>query len=129
MSVETLIRAEPLETKKQWKELLEQFRKYRSSRSNPVFPTHLLRRKGDVVGSFCVGSPTVHLQMDKDRCNWRDSLIVWSILESLMLENEIGSYAIACEETSPFYNLLEKRLSKVTGEDNCEEWKLFMRHL
>tara|TARA_R100000808_G_scaffold23998_1_gene54206 strand:- start:924 stop:1313 length:390 start_codon:yes stop_codon:yes gene_type:complete len=129
MNFETLVRAEPLETQEQWEELLEQFQKGRGIRSNPVFPTHLLRRKGEVVGSFCVGSPTVHLQMDKEKCNWRDSLIVWSVLESLMLENNINQYVIACEPTSPFYNLLQKRLLKITGEENCENWHLFKRNL
>ena len=123
------LRAEPLETQKQWEELLEQFRKGRGPRSKPLLPTHLLRRKGEVVGSFCVGSPTVHLQMDKEKCNWRDSLIVWSVLESLMLENNINQYVIACEPTSPFYNLLQKRLLKITGEENCENWHLFKRNL
>ena len=123
------LRAEPLETQEQWDELLEQFRKGRGIRSNPVFPTHLLRKEGEVVGSFSVGSPTVHLQMDKEKCNWKDSLVMWSILESLMLENNISSYVIACDVTSPFHNLLEKRLPKIIGEKNCEEWHLFKRNL
>ena len=129
MNFETLVRAEPLETQEQWEELLEQFQKGRGPRSKPLLPTHLLRRKGEVVGSFCVGSPTVHLQMDQEKCNWRDSLIVWSVLESLMLENNINQYVIACEPTSPFYNLLQKRLLKITGEENCENWHLFKRNL
>lgn len=129
MNFETLVRAEPLETQEQWEELLEQFQKGRGPRSKPLLPTHLLRRKGEVVGSFCVGSPTVHLQMDKEKCNWRDSLIVWSVLESLMMENNINEYVIACEPTSPFYNLLQKRLLKITGEENCENWHLFKRNL
>lgn len=129
MNFETLVRAEPLETQEQWEELLEQFQKGRGPRSKPLLPTHLLRRKGEVVGSFCVGSPTVHLQLDKEKCNWRDSLIVWSVLESLMLENNINQYVIACEPTSPFYNLLQKRLLKITGEENCENWHLFKRNL
>lgn len=129
MNFETLVRAEPLETQEQWEELLEQFQKGRGPRSKPLLPTHLLRRKGEVVGSFCVGSPTVHLQMDKEKCNWRDSLIVWSVLESLMMENNINEYVIACEPTSPFYNLLQKRLLKITGEENCENWHLFKRNI
>ena len=123
------LRAEPLETQKQWEELLEQFRKGRGIRSNPVFPTHLLRKGKEVVGSFSVGSPTVHLQLDKEKCNWRDSLTMWCILESLMMENKINEYVIACEPTSPFYNLLQKRLLKITGEENCENWHLFKRNL
>ena len=123
------LRAEPLETQKQWEELLEQFRKGRGIRSNPVFPTHLLRKSKEVVGSFSVGSPTVHLQLDKEKCNWRDSLTMWCILESLMMENKINEYVIACEPTSPFYNLLQKRLLKITGEENCENWHLFKRNL
>lgn len=123
------LRAEPLETKAQWNELLKQFRKGRGIRSNPVFPTHLLRKEGEVVGSFSVGSPTVHLQMDKEKCNWKDSLVMWSILESLMLENKIDKYVVACEPTSPFYKLLQKRLLKIKGEENCEEWHLFKRNI
>ena len=129
MNFETLVRAEPLETQEQWEELLEQFQKGRGPRSKPLLPTHLLRRKGEVVGSFCVGSPTVHLQLDKEKCNWRDSLTMWCILESLMMENNINEYVIACEPTSPFYNLLQKRLLKITGEENCENWHLFKRNI
>ena len=123
------LRAEPLETQKQWEELLEQFRKGRGPRSKPLLPTHLWRKGKEVVGSFSVGSPTVHLQLDKEKCNWRDSLTMWCILESLMMENKINEYVIACEPTSPFYNLLQKRLLKITGEENCENWHLFKRNL
>jgi len=123
------LRAEPLETKEQHKELLEQFRRTRTEGSTPVFPTHVLRKEGRIIGSFCLGSPTVLLQMDKDLCTKRDSLGMWSILESLMLENRITKYLILCEETSPFHPLLDKRLDRIRGENNNEHWHLFERDM
>ena len=121
------LRAEPLETQTQHQELLEQFRKTRSASSTPVHPTHVLRKEGNIIGSFCISSPTVHLQMDKEICTPRDSLGMFSILESLMLENRIMKYLILCEQTSPFHALLDKRLERIKGEQNCTDWHLFER--
>ena len=121
------LHAEPLETEEQYKELLEQFRRTRTESSTPVHPTHVLRKEGRIIGSFCIGSPTVHLQMDPEYCTRRDSLGMWSILESLMLENRILKYLILCEKTSPFHPVLDKRLDRISGEKNCEDWNLFER--
>jgi hypothetical protein len=123
------LRAEPLETKEQHKELLEQFQRTRTESSTPVHPTHVLRKEGRIIGSFCLGSPTVLLQMDREYCTKRDSLGMWSILESLMLENRITKYLILCEETSPFHSLLDKRLPRITGDKDSRDWHLFERDM
>ena len=123
------MRVERINTPEQYQELLKQHRETHSETGHPVFPTHLVRMQGKVVGSFCLTSPTVHMQMDKRHMKVRDSLLMFNILESLMLENGINRYLIACEETSPYYGILDKRLNKILGEEDSLNWHLFKREL
>jgi len=124
-----IIRAERLKTKEQWAELREQFRKDRTPTSEPTYPTHILRRKNEVVGSFCVNSPTVYLQMDKEKCSARDSQIMWGILESILAEYGIRSYILPCEKTSPFFPMADKRLDRIVGEQGCLDHHLFKKKI
>jgi len=123
------MRVERINTPEQYQELLKQHRETHSENGHPVLPTHLVRMEGKIVGSFCLTSPTVHMQMDKRFMKARDSLLMFNILESLMLENGISRYVIACEETSPYYGILNKRLNKIVGEDDSLNWHLFKRVL
>ena len=123
------MRVERINTPEQYQELLKQHQETHSETGHPVFPTHLVRMEGKVVGSFCLTSPTVHMQMDKRHMKVRDSLLMFNILESLMIENGIKNYLFACEETSPYHQILDKRLRKISGTDGCQEFHLFKREL
>jgi hypothetical protein len=89
----------------------------------------MIRMEGEVVGSLCLSSPTVHMSMDKSKMKVRDSLLMLNIMDSLMIENGIKNYLFACEETSPYHQILDKRLRKISGTDGCQEFHLFKREL
>ena len=58
------MRVERINTPEQYQELLEKHRETHSPTGRPLFPTHMIRMEGEVVGSLCLSSPTVHMSMD-----------------------------------------------------------------
>jgi len=123
------MRVERINTPEQYQELLDKHRETHSPTGRPLFPTHMIRMEGEVVGSLCLSSPTVHMSMDKSKMKVRDSLLMLNIMDSLMIENGIKNYLFACEETSPYHQILDKRLRKISGTDGCQEFHLFKREL
>jgi len=123
------MRVERINTPEQYQELLDKHRETHTPTGQPLFPTHMIRMEGEVVGSLCLSSPTVHMSMDKSKMKVRDSLVMLNILDSLMLENGVKKYLFACEETSPYHQILDKRLRKIAGTLGCQEFHLFKRVL
>ena len=90
----------------------------------PIFPTHIVYKKGQIVGSFSINSPTVYWWM-KPGIQTRESLIVFQSCDTLMTQQGYDTYVIPCEQESPYYKLLSNKLDHVQSVDG-NDWRLFL---
>jgi len=86
-------------------------------------PTHMVLKNGQVVGAislqvFCAG-----WWMDKKKTKGRESLTVFQILDSLMMDSKIFKYLLPCRDDSPYFKFMEKAgFKKLLGN-----WSLFLK--
>ena len=99
----------------------------------PIFPTHVILKKGKIAGCFCTWSPTVYWWSHSKLINRIDSLALYQSLDTLMNMNGHHTYVMPCELESPYYKLLSNKLHhlpSVGGNDfrifinkKGEEWE------
>ena len=86
-----------------------------------IAPTHFVTKGGQVIGAFCLTSPTVYWWMHSQKASMKDSLLAYQSLDALMRHNRIDRYIMPCEPTSPYYKLLNNRcnvLKSADGQDS-----------
>ena len=115
-------------------ELLDEVNKAASKdEHNPLFPTHVVTRDGEIVGSFCIMSPTVYWWMDSKKTNISDSIMVLQSVDTLMNNEGYLGYAMPVHPTSPYHKFLMKRVKDETLSDqlyvgkNKEHWTIFLK--
>tara|TARA_Y100000310_G_scaffold341874_1_gene442672 strand:+ start:546 stop:944 length:399 start_codon:yes stop_codon:yes gene_type:complete len=91
---------------------------------SPIFPTHVVRKNGKIVGSFSTHSPTVYWWM-KPGIQTRESLLVFQACDTLMTQQGYDTYVIPCEKESSYYKLLSNKLSHIQSKDG-NDWRLFL---
>lgn len=74
-----------------------------------VFPTHTVRKNGEIVGSISMARiPLVLFWNHKEKVKARDSLIINNTVESILNNNGTNNYFVACNSNSPYYGHVEK---------------------
>lgn len=91
----------------------------------PIFPTHLVKKRGKIVGCFSISSPTVYWWMSPDDIGIKESVPVHQACDTLMTEQGYKSYIIPCEPESPYFSLLSKRLNTIQTKEG-DDFKLFL---
>ena len=91
-----------------------------------MFPSHVIFKKGEIIGAFCTRSPTVYWWTHSEKVTRSDSKYIFNSLETLMNEGNSPTYILPCHLESPYYSILNKRLTKYEG-DHHDHWSLFIR--
>lgn len=72
-------------------------------------PTHCLVRDGRIIGyTSIMGMPMVHIWMDTKSATARDSVGGLAQIEAVLRDRGVGDYYMPCQETSPFFPLMQK---------------------
>lgn len=76
---------------------------------NLLFPSHLVRKNGDIVGAWSLAMMPLCLGWNHSKkITSRDSLIISGIVDTLMLERNFNFYFIACDSDSNYYPYMEQ---------------------
>ena len=113
----------PIRTEEEREKLLQ--RSMESSGVFPIFPTHIVYKKGEIVGSFSISSPTVYWWMDPNAIKIRDSMSIFQACDALMTEQGYSTYILPCEAESPYYKGLSNKLDHLKSKHN-DDWRLFL---
>ena len=92
---------------------------------HPLMPTHIVKKGTDIVGAFCLFSPTVYWWMHTKKVNGRDSLSIFQSMSTLFANEGIGKFILPCEAESPYFTLLSKKLNYHPGTEGGD-WRLFL---
>ena len=92
---------------------------------HPLMPTHIVKKGEDIVGAFCLFSPTVYWWMHTTKTRGRDSFSIFQTMSALLANEGVNRFILPCEPESPYFNLLSKKLSYHPGTDGGD-WRLFI---
>ena len=97
----------------------------------PIHMTHVVMKKGEIVGTFCTVSPTLYWWMHSEKANKRDSCVVLQSVETLMNQQGTPNYVMPCHPKSSYYDTLLKRVDDgltIYKGDSDDDWTLFIRN-
>ena len=92
---------------------------------HPLMPTHVVKKGEDIVGAFCLYSPTVYWWMHTQKVKGRDSFSIFQIMSALLANDGVSKFILPCEPESPYFSLLSKKLSHHSGTEGGD-WRLFI---
>ena len=91
----------------------------------PLMPTHVVTKGNDIVGAFCLFSPTVYWWMHTKKVKGRESLSIFQSMSALLANEGINKFVLPCEPESPYFTLLSNTLSHHSGTEGGD-WRLFL---
>ena len=94
---------------------------------NPLCPTHVVIKKGEIIGAFCTQSPTVFYWLHTQKSTKRDTLLVYQSIDTLMNQQGTPEYIYPCEPESPYFKLLESRFNDIHHGTDGGSWTLFLK--
>ena len=81
----------------------------RKDQDNLHFPTHAVRRSGEIIGAVSMAAvPLVLLWSHKEKVSARDSLHLKRVYDAIMEEKGHRAYYIACNDRSPYAPHMER---------------------
>ena len=92
---------------------------------HPLMPTHVVTKNEDIVGAFCLYSPTVYWWMHTKKIRGRDSYSVFQAMSSMLANDGVDKFVLPCELESPYFPLLSNKLNYHAGTDGGD-WRLFL---
>ena len=92
---------------------------------HPLMPTHVVKKGEDIVGAFCLYSPTVYWWMHTQKVKGRDSFSIFQTMRALLANDAVSKFILPCEPESPYFSLLSKKLSHHSGTEGGD-WRLFI---
>jgi hypothetical protein len=89
---------------------LQQLAEKAAADNHPVIaPTHCLEKGGEIIGYFSIGGlPTVQAWFDSQHKHAADSLKMIEHLETILREQGVRMFAVACAPESPFSTHMER---------------------
>ena len=91
----------------------------------PLMSTHVVMKGDDIVGAFCLFSPTVYWWMHTKKVKGRESLSIFQSMSALLANEGVSKFVLPCEPESPYYPFLSKKLSYHYGTEGGD-WRLFI---
>jgi len=73
-------------------------------------PSHVVKKGGEIIGSFCLFSPTVYWWMHTKKVKVRDSLSIFQTMSALLANNGVKDFILPCERESPYSSILSNKL-------------------
>ena len=90
-----------------------------------LMPTNVVKKGEDIVGAFCLYSPTVYWWMHTQKVKGRDSFSIFQTMSALLANDGVSKFILPCEPESPYFSLLSKKLSHHSGTEGGD-WRLFI---
>jgi hypothetical protein len=119
----THLHIRPIESEEERLQVYEEAEKDGDRR--PLMPTHVVTKGSDIVGAFCLFSPTVYWWMHTKKVKGRESLSIFQSMSALLANEGINKFVLPCEPESPYFPLLSKKLSHHSGTEGGD-WRLFL---
>ena len=113
----------PIQSEEERLEVYEEADK--DGNSHPLMPTHVVKKGEDIVGAFCLYSPTVYWWMHTQKVKGRDSFSIFQTMSALLANDGVSKFILPCEPESPYFSLLSKKLSHHSGTEGGD-WRLFI---
>ena len=106
-----ILRPLPLRGTPEWKAVVQQLIELASSDDHPVmFPTHIIEKDGKITGYMSIfATPIVNVWFDSKSLSVFDTVRAIDQAEAVMRNAGAGEYIVACAETSPVLQIMEKR--------------------
>ena len=117
------ISIKPIQSEEERLEVYEEADK--DGNRHPLMPTHVVKKGEDIVGAFCLYSPTVYWWMHTQKVKGRDSFSIFQIMSALLANDGVSKFILPCEPESPYFSLLSKKLSHHSGTEGGD-WRLFI---
>ena len=117
------ISIKPIQSEEERLEVYEEADK--DGNRHPLMPTHVVKKGEDIVGAFCLYSPTVYWWMHTQKVKGRDSFSIFQTLSALLANDGVSKFILPCEPESPYFSLLSKKLSHHSGTEGGD-WRLFI---
>ena len=97
---------------------LERLTRQAAADQHPVIaPTHIMQKGDEVIGYFSIGGlPTVQAWFDSHHKHAADSLKMIEHLETILREQGVRVFAVACAPQSPFSSHMERLGFRKLGE-------------
>ena len=95
---------------------------------HPLMPTHVGKKNDDIVGAFCLFSPTIYWWMHTKRMRVRDSHYVFQAISTLLANEGVHKFILPCEPESSYFSLLSNRLDYHPGTEGGD-WRLFINEV
>ena len=117
------ISIKPIQSEEERLEVYEEADK--DGNRHPLMPTHVVKKGEDIVGAFCLYSPTVYWWMHTQKVKGRDSFSIFQTMGALLANDGVSKFILPCEPESPYFSLLSKKLSYHSGTEGGD-WRLFI---
>jgi len=88
-------------------------------------PTHVIMKDGQIIGAFSTWSPTCHCWMHTERMTSKSFKMAYQGMDTLMRQQKTPNYLINMHRSSPFFNMLDKRMEQYKN-DADEDWVIFL---
>ncbi len=124
----TRVKARPLNTEEDYEKMIKVYQEIKPD-TMPVATTHVIEIDGKISGGFCLHSPTVYWWMVPERNSIRHSMSAFGCMETLMAQEGVKRYILAIEDSSPYLKMVDSRVEKIIGEENNDNWKLFLKEV
>ena len=123
MGTLTHLHIRPIESEEERLQVYEEAEK--DGDRHPLMATHVVKKDNDIVGAFCLFSPTVYWWMHTKKVRGRDSYSVFQAMDALLANEGVHEFVLPCEPESPYFSLLSKKLSYHPGTEGGD-WRLFI---
>ena len=115
MGTLTHVQIRPISSEEERLQVYEEAEK--DGNRHPLMPTHVVTKENDIVGAFCLFSPTVYWWMHTKKIRGRDSYSVFQAMSALLANEGIYKFVLPCELESPYFSLLSKKLNYHPGTE------------
>ena len=90
-----------------------------------IMPSHVVKKGREILGAFCLYSPTVYWWMHTKKVKVRDSYSVFQTLNALLANDGVSKYIIPCDLESPYFSLLSNNLNHISSLKGGD-WRQFI---
>jgi hypothetical protein len=119
----TYLQIRPISSEEERMQVYEEAKK--DGNRHPLMPTHIVKKEEEIVGAFCLFSPTIYWWMHTTKVKGRESLSIFQTMSALLADQGVIDFILPCEPESPYFRYLSKKLNYHRGTEGGD-WRLFL---
>lgn len=89
-----------------------------------IYPTHIARKNGEIVGYCSFATPCVYIWSSTKRVTPRDSLALWRQVEDVAVKRGIRAITMPCAPESPYKQYMSRQ-----GYDRLGATEIYIKHM